>query len=495
MSARFLYKNDVDFQVLAHDSPDFAKILKANGQLDFSNPKAIQQLTISLLKRDFKLEINLPDDRLCPPVPNRFNYILWLQDLLDTTSDRYTERYDPAREVTGLDMYGVSSMAHLGRRHRGKLYLSVTRMRAAAEVEVSRYSLRGEDIDEKNVQCAQENVSLNKLNARIKVVQTTAQDALIPIERYGLSRIDFCMCNPPFYDSVEEMVSSAQRKQRAPFSACTGAEVEMVTAGGEVGFVKQMVAESQTLRDRVQWYTSMLGKHRSVATVLQHLQELGARNWAVTAFVQGTKTRRWAVAWSWADRRPRTARGRRPTTDGHECTDDGHVCEQDLARGIAHLPKALLPFPSHISFVIRQQPASIDELGPRLDAALRSLPAAHWRWTPSLSTGLGFVVADVWSRAFRRRKQTRQQRLRSHSDDDDDGDDDDDDDFDDEDAALGFKIQLLYERGPAATAAATDEKARRVVVVVRWLKGNDSVLFESFCGMLRRTLDAQLGAS
>lgn len=65
--------------------------LKPNGQLDFSDPKAVQwvwiieldfvifatgsdlrlgtrQLTKSLLKRDFGLEIELPDDRLCPPV-------------------------------------------------------------------------------------------------------------------------------------------------------------------------------------------------------------------------------------------------------------------------------------------------------------------------------------------------------------------------------------------------------------------------------------------
>lgn len=42
--------------------------LKSNGQLDFSNPESVQQLTKSLLKRDFGLKILLPADRLCPPV-------------------------------------------------------------------------------------------------------------------------------------------------------------------------------------------------------------------------------------------------------------------------------------------------------------------------------------------------------------------------------------------------------------------------------------------
>ena len=101
---RTLYRSDVDFAQLALQFPDFAKRLKANGQLDFSDPESVRQLTKCLLLRDFGLEIELPEDRLCPPVPNRYNYILWLQDLLDTTSTDYKERYDRGREVLGLDM-------------------------------------------------------------------------------------------------------------------------------------------------------------------------------------------------------------------------------------------------------------------------------------------------------------------------------------------------------------------------------------------------------
>lgn len=42
--------------------------LKANGQLDFTDPKAVMQLTKTLLMVNFGLKIELPDDRLCPPV-------------------------------------------------------------------------------------------------------------------------------------------------------------------------------------------------------------------------------------------------------------------------------------------------------------------------------------------------------------------------------------------------------------------------------------------
>lgn len=78
----------------------------------------------------------------------------------------------------------------------------------------------------------------------------------------------------------------------------------MVTQGGEVAFVSRMIAESLQLRDAVQWYSSMFGKATSVTAIVEKLVEAGNTNWAVTEFVQGNKTRRWAVAWSWEDLRP-----------------------------------------------------------------------------------------------------------------------------------------------------------------------------------------------
>jgi 23S rRNA (adenine1618-N6)-methyltransferase len=91
----------------------------------------------------------------------------------------------------------------------------------------------------------------------------------------------------------------------ALLQACTGASVEMVTAGGEVSFVERMIKESLALRERVEWYTTMLGKFSSVSAIVDRLKEVGVQNWAITEFVQGTKTRRWAVGWSWGDMHPR----------------------------------------------------------------------------------------------------------------------------------------------------------------------------------------------
>lgn len=49
-------------------------------------------------------------------------------------------------------------------------------------------------------------------------------------------------------------------------------------------------------------------------------------------------------------------------------------------------------------------------------------------------------------------------------------------------AALGFRIDLSLQADHS------------VDVVVRWIKGSDQVLFESFCGMLKRKLTEEVGA-
>jgi len=82
----------------------------------------------------------------------------------------------------------------------------------------------------------------------------------------------------------------------------------MVTTGGELDFVARMIEESIRLGEKVLWYTTMLGKLSSVSVIVEKLISHNNRNYAVTEFVQGSKTRRWAVAWSWADLRPAMVR-------------------------------------------------------------------------------------------------------------------------------------------------------------------------------------------
>jgi len=51
----------------------------------------------------------------------------------------------------------------------------------------------------------------------------------------------------------------------------------MCTPGGEVGFITRMIEESLVLKERVRWYSSMLGKLSSVSTLVQTLREKKVR--------------------------------------------------------------------------------------------------------------------------------------------------------------------------------------------------------------------------
>ncbi|KAI2180688.1 hypothetical protein LOZ21_005530 [Ophidiomyces ophidiicola] len=450
-SARNLYRHDLDFRALALEDADFARCLKPNGQLDFNNPDVVRQLTKTLLKRDFALHVELPADRLCPPVPNRFNYILWLQDLVDSTANRYTDSYDPERAVAGLDIGTGASCIYplLGCAQRPAwTFLATGTLHPPPPpaflclVESNRQLILQSDIDESNIHHARRNIDRNGLQARIRLTRTRPEDPLIQLDAIPPSKmLDFTMCNPPFYESREELLASAKAKQRPPNSACTGADIEMVTAGGETAFVSRMIEESLKLYDKVQWYTSMLGKLSSVTTLVEQLVAAGNKNWAVTQFVQGSKTKRWAIAWSWKDLRP----------------------TMEVARNIPSIPKHLLPFPAE--FILQPEFEPISLLIRKINDEMGSLRIS-WRWDQHACKGLGFAMENVWSRQARRKMHnlaSQEQGSESVS-------------VDETKAALGLAVYVRQ------------TGIENVGITIRWIKGFDAVLFESFCGMFKRKI-------
>lgn len=76
------------------------------------------------------------------------------------------------------------------------------------------------DIDEKSLQSARENVARNKgkLGRRVAIFGSAPDGPFFPLDKFGVDHLDFSMCNPPFYESVEEMFASAQSKQLPPSS-------------------------------------------------------------------------------------------------------------------------------------------------------------------------------------------------------------------------------------------------------------------------------------
>ncbi|OAA46121.1 DUF890 domain-containing protein [Metarhizium rileyi] len=417
-----LYSKPSDFKQLARLDPEFAAVVKGR-DLNFRDPESVLQLTKTLLKLDFGLKIELPSDRLCPPVPNRHNYILWLKDLLDTSS------YDgPARKLTGMDIGTGASCIYplLGCSQRPWSFIAT-------------------DIDGESLKWARRNVEINDLSSRIKVVDRSMDGPMIPLDELALASIDFTMTNPPFYMSEEDLLSVARKKRRPPYTACTGSTTEMVTPGGELAFVDRILNESRILRERIQWYSAMFGFLSNLTTFIEQLRAAGICNYAVTEFVQGNKTRRWAVAWSFQPMRP----------------------SQHVARGTRSASsKNILPHVTEAEVISVEFPESIGEFASKITAAIASLDLISWQWDTQEYQGNGRAIDKVWARAWRRRKKRGQRGC-----------------GEDEDGAIsetdvkcmfGFKVWVRV-------------SMKEVVVGCRWLEGFDATAFESFQGFLKST--------
>jgi 23S rRNA (adenine1618-N6)-methyltransferase len=291
-TSRKLPYTAVDFQDLAKNDESFKQIWEnGHGHLDFHDSLTCQILTRTILRVDFGLKLDLPEDRLCPPVPNRWNYVAWIQALLDSTSPDHNVEYDPERKVVGLDIGTGASAIYslLALKSRPNWTMCIT------------------DVDKKSIDWAARNLALNNMMTRAKMLLQMEDAPVIPFKYLGAEKLDFTICNPPFFTNTAEMQSSIKGEGKIwkPNAICTGSENEMVYPGGDLAFVRRIIDESMVLRENVTWYSSMLGKLNSAKAVVDLLRQRGITNWAVGCLEPGHTTKRWIVAWSFGDLRPR----------------------------------------------------------------------------------------------------------------------------------------------------------------------------------------------
>ena len=155
-------------------------------------------------------------------------------------------------------------------------------------------------------------------------------------------------------------------------------------------------------------------------------------------------------------------------------TDQAH--ENDLEA-------RLLPFPSEFEFKL-QDTTDPHELAESVDSEIAALDGLQWQWNPAAATGLGIATnGDCWSRKARRRKEHDSKQNKPRADDEAEMRDEEQDE--DPEPAFVFRIQIRISRSHTSEKRHEDS---RVVVMVRWLRGHDHVLFESFCGWLKRKL-------
>ena len=127
----------------------------------------------------------------------------------------------------------------------------------------------------------------------------------------------------------------------------------------------------------------------------------------------------------------------------------------------------ILPFPTEYRIPITEN--NRKEVAAAINDKLESLDL-RWVWEEERMAGVGLAARNVWSRSARRQKKREEEMKKADIAEMDE--DEDEYEEEDEKVALGFKIGVTEQD-----------------VQVRWLQGTDQVLYESFCGMLKRVVD------
>lgn len=234
MHERNPFKNNPpDFVRLSKLYPDFARhcIKDSNTnklKIDFKNADSLRSLCCTLLKDLFNYDLEIPNDHLIPRIPQRLNYVLWIEDLLGRPT-----------AAKGIDIGCGSSCIF------ALLCCGLNK----------EFQMLATDISEENLRYAQKNVNNNRLDSRIKLLKIENESSIIEdIFKTNNDQYDFLMCNPPFFSSESELegVSRKPEKRPLPKSINTGRLHESVYSdGGEVGFVKKMIDESLIIGPKI----------------------------------------------------------------------------------------------------------------------------------------------------------------------------------------------------------------------------------------------------
>jgi len=86
----------------------------AYGTMNWQDPESLLAVTRVLLRHDFGLTFDMPLNHLCPPVPQRLNYIHWIAELIGEAPPEQhciTAHKRARNEVRGIDMSASASHA------------------------------------------------------------------------------------------------------------------------------------------------------------------------------------------------------------------------------------------------------------------------------------------------------------------------------------------------------------------------------------------------
>lgn len=279
------HRGGYDFAALAKASPELVPFIHrakhGGASIDFSDGAAVRALNRAILRLDYGIsEWALPEGFLCPPIPGRVDYLHHAADLL--TEGGAVPR---GSKVRVLDIGTGASLVYalLGHREYGWSFVGTDTSKAA--LEAGRRTL----------------VSDPGLKGAIELRHQAKSDLIFGGVTAADERFDLVLCNPPFFASAAEARASASDKWRKLGRSGAsrnfgGQGAELWCEGGEVGFIRRMIAESAAQPGLAHWFTTLVSKSANLPAVHRALRQAEAKDIHTVDMAQGQKKSRF-VAW------------------------------------------------------------------------------------------------------------------------------------------------------------------------------------------------------
>ncbi|MDO6462953.1 23S rRNA (adenine(1618)-N(6))-methyltransferase RlmF [Pseudoalteromonas carrageenovora] len=260
-----------------------------NKSIDFSNNKAVKTLNQALLKAHYNIEFwDIPDQNLCPPIPGRVDYIHYLADLLSTDN---LQNIPTGRKIKALDIGTGANLVY-----------------PLTGIHEYNWHFTGSDIDASSIKIAKQIAQFNGLKITLKQQKNASSIFEGIINQKDLFHVT--LCNPPFHASADEANKGTERKWKnlgkAPQNALNfgGQNNELWCEGGEAQFISNMITESEQFAEQVIWFTSLVSKKETLATLEEKLSTLPIAEYKIIDMAQGQKISRF-IAWSYFDKATR----------------------------------------------------------------------------------------------------------------------------------------------------------------------------------------------
>ncbi len=261
--------------------------------VNFADPQAVKTLNKALLMHFYGVaQWDIPDGYLCPPVPGRADYIHHLADLLAEGNNGTV----PA-QATILDIGTGSNLIY-------------------PLIGVHEYGWRftGSEVDPQAFANAAAIINGNPGMARaIRLRRQKEASAIFAGVIHKNEQYDATLCNPPFHDSAESARAGSERKRRNLGQAADaalnfgGQQQELWCEGGEVAFIKKMIAESAQFARQVKWFTTLVSRSENLPPLYRALTDVGAVKVVKKEMAQGQKQSRF-IAWTFMDNDKRRQR-------------------------------------------------------------------------------------------------------------------------------------------------------------------------------------------